>query len=60
MPSSDAVLIVLSNYLIESRAQLKALANPTLARPQQDMVHFPQWLKEHGEIKTVLGRRTLD
>ncbi|KAG8898129.1 hypothetical protein FRB99_007645 [Tulasnella sp. 403] len=41
-------LIVLSNYLIERRA----------AETEEE--DFSEWLKAHREIKTLLGRRSLD
>ncbi|KAI5118140.1 hypothetical protein M0805_001739 [Coniferiporia weirii] len=44
-------LIVFANYLIE--LNLKELS------AQDSLISFPVWLKEHREITTILGRRTL-
>ena len=43
-------LIVFANYLIETRMN---------GSKSESWPPFPVWLKEHREITTILGRRTL-
>ena len=52
-----AVLIVLANYLIDSRGELKAAV---AGEGEGREGGFPSWLREHREIKSVLRVSSLD
>ncbi|KAL7413408.1 inositol hexakisphosphate-domain-containing protein [Mrakia frigida] len=52
------VLITLANYLIEKRAELKQASSSS--SPSADSTSFPDWLRDHREIKTVMRVSSLD